>query len=71
MKKFIAYEGKIFTIEWYFDARGRSVAREYFDGLTIPFINVRELILSKINTGRKKDEADVEELQKILNLKKP
>jgi hypothetical protein len=30
-------------------------------------INIRELILSKINTGRKKDEADVEELQKILN----
>ncbi len=41
-----------------------------FEGLTIPFINIRELILSKINTGRKKDEADVEELQKILNYKK-
>ena len=41
-----------------------------FEGLTIPFINIRELILSKINTGRKKDEADVEELQKIINKKK-
>jgi len=41
-----------------------------FEGLNIPFINVRELILSKMNTGRKKDEADVEELQKILNSKR-
>ncbi|MEO6132087.1 MAG: nucleotidyltransferase [Saprospiraceae bacterium] len=40
-----------------------------FEGLIVPFINVRELILSKINTGRKKDEADVEELQRILNYK--
>jgi predicted nucleotidyltransferase len=36
-----------------------------FEGLRVPFINLRELILSKMNTGRKKDEADVEELQKI------
>lgn len=40
-----------------------------FEGLSLPFINLRELILSKINTGRKKDEADVEELQKIMNIK--
>ena len=38
------------------------------EGLNIPFINIRELILSKMNTGRKKDEADVEELQKIISL---
>ena len=36
MKNFIAYEGKVFTIEWYFDARGRSVACEYFNDLTPP-----------------------------------
>lgn len=40
------------------------------EGLKIPVINVNELILSKISTGRKKDEADVEELQKIVNFKK-
>jgi len=40
-----------------------------FEGLQVPVINLRELILSKINTGRKKDEADVEELQKILSYK--
>ena len=27
----IAYEGQEFTIEWYFDAKGRSQALEYFD----------------------------------------
>jgi predicted nucleotidyltransferase len=41
-----------------------------FDGLQLPVINVRELILSKMNTGRKKDEADIEELQKIINYNK-
>jgi predicted nucleotidyltransferase len=38
-----------------------------FEGLKIPVININELILSKLNTGRKKDEADVEELQRIKN----
>ncbi|MFZ1676186.1 MAG: DUF6036 family nucleotidyltransferase [Saprospiraceae bacterium] len=41
-----------------------------FEDLRVPFINLRELILSKMNTGRKKDEADIEELQKIVNFKK-
>lgn len=40
-----------------------------FEGIKIPLININELILSKINTGRKKDEADVEELQRILKYK--
>ncbi len=40
-----------------------------FENMQIPVINMRELILSKINTGRKKDEADVEELQKRVNSK--
>ena len=37
-----------------------------FEEMMLPVINIRELILSKMNTGRKKDEADVEELQRIL-----
>ncbi|MEP6794882.1 MAG: nucleotidyltransferase [Saprospiraceae bacterium] len=41
-----------------------------WEGLILPFVNLRELILSKMNTGRKKDEADVEELQKIQSVKK-
>lgn len=30
MKQYVAYEGVEFTIEWYFDAKGKSLALEYF-----------------------------------------
>ncbi len=39
------------------------------DNFSIPVINMNELVLSKINTGRLKDQADIEELQKIKNRK--
>jgi predicted nucleotidyltransferase len=39
------------------------------DGLKIPFLHLNHLVLSKFNTGRAKDKADVEELQKIRNRK--
>ena len=32
-KTFIVYPGSKFTIEWYFDKRGKSVALEYFRAL--------------------------------------
>lgn len=48
-----------------FDEANRNKTTIPFEGLQIPVINLRELILSKINTGRAKDAADVEELQKI------
>lgn len=32
-KERIAYQGPAFTIEWYWDARGRSPPLEYFEGL--------------------------------------
>jgi phage-related protein len=32
-KEHIAFEGKKFTIEWYFDSKGKSIALEYFDSL--------------------------------------
>jgi phage-related protein len=32
-KEFIAYQGVEYTIEWYFDAGGKSLAQEYFDEL--------------------------------------
>jgi phage-related protein len=35
MSKFIAYKGRFFTIEWYFDDCGRSVALEYFESLSV------------------------------------
>lgn len=33
-KKFVAYEGEQFTIEWYFDSRGKSVALDFYKELT-------------------------------------
>lgn len=40
------------------------------DGMSIPFIQYHHLILSKFNTGRAKDVADIEELQRIHKYKK-
>jgi predicted nucleotidyltransferase len=37
------------------------------DGLKIPFLHLNHLVLSKFNTGRAKDRADIEELQKLRN----
>ena len=37
------------------------------DGMQIPFLHLNHLVLSKFNTGRTKDAADIEELQKIQN----
>ena len=39
------------------------------DGLQLPFIHYNNLILNKKSTGRTKDLADVEYLEKILHLK--
>lgn len=33
-KRFIAYEGSEFTIEWYFDGKGKSPALEYYEELS-------------------------------------
>jgi hypothetical protein len=33
-EKLIAHRGKIFTLEWYFDAQGKSDAYEFFTKLT-------------------------------------
>jgi len=35
MEKFIAYQGERFTVEWYFDSRGKSEALEYYLGLPL------------------------------------
>lgn len=36
-----------------------------FENIRIPFLHLNHLILSKMNTVRMKDKADIEELQKI------
>ncbi|MBY0427250.1 MAG: hypothetical protein K2Q22_16565 [Cytophagales bacterium] len=41
-----------------------------FDGLELPFIQYDQLILTKITSDRLKDKLDIEELQKIHNLRK-
>jgi hypothetical protein len=38
--------------------------------LKIPFLHLNHLILSKMNTGRPQDQADIEMLQKIQKSKK-
>ncbi len=35
IKKFIAFKGNQFTIEWYFDSREKSSSLEYFQGLSM------------------------------------
>lgn len=51
------------------DAYARRQISEIEQGLLIPFLHINDLILSKINTNRLKDAADVEELQKVLEKK--
>ncbi|HRH99587.1 MAG TPA: hypothetical protein PK006_00925 [Saprospiraceae bacterium] len=41
-----------------------------FEGLLLPFIRYQDLILSKIASGRTKDKADIEELQRIQEYRK-
>jgi predicted nucleotidyltransferase len=48
-------------------AKGKIIAET--GGLKVPFIPLEQLVLSKINTGRLKDKADIEELQKIQEAK--
>lgn len=33
-KEYIAYVGEIFSVEWYYDARGKSQAYEYYQSLS-------------------------------------
>ncbi len=42
-----------------------------FEGLKIPFLHLNHLILSKMNTGRTQDLADIEALQQIKAQKPP
>lgn len=46
-----------------FDDAKKKIQFLQADDVAIPFINLDDLILSKISTGRMKDKADVEQLQ--------
>ena len=52
-----------------FDEAYKKKIIENFGGLSIPFLNFNHLVLSKMTTNRLRDQADVEELQKIMKLK--
>jgi hypothetical protein len=39
-----------------------------YEGLSIPFLDLHHLVLSKLSTGRSRDQVDVEELQKVKKL---
>ncbi len=40
------------------------------DGIEIPYIDLKNLLLSKFTTDRLKDKIDIEELQKIMKLRR-
>jgi hypothetical protein len=52
-----------------FDEAWTSKIEAQYDGLTIPFLDYKHLILSKIASNRPKDKIDIEELQKINAIK--
>lgn len=51
------------------DAFPQKIITE-IDELKVPFINLKHLIISKIGTGRPKDSIDIDQLQKISQIKK-
>lgn len=50
------------------EAWGNKIIAD-LEGLKIPFINYKELVISKFSTGRLQDKIDIETLQKIRQIK--
>ena len=48
----------------YDDADKNKIIAEV-DGMHIPFLHLNDLVLSKMNTGRPKDIADIDMLQQV------
>jgi hypothetical protein len=48
LKEYVAFEGEKFTIEWYFNDKGKSIALDYFESLNdnaqIKLLNLFELL---------------------------
>jgi len=56
-KEYIAYPGNKFTIEWYYDSRGKSTALEYYTSLTTQErIKVMQLFKRMGDMGEIKDD---------------
>jgi hypothetical protein len=55
-REYIAYSGKKFTVEWYFDSRGKSAALDYYNSLTLQErIKVLQLFKRMGDVGEIKD----------------
>jgi hypothetical protein len=56
-REYIAYEGEKFTIEWYFDSNGKSIALDYYKSLTAPErIKILQLLKRMGDAGEIKGE---------------
>jgi predicted nucleotidyltransferase len=53
-----------------FEDAWESAIDSNLDGVPLRFIHLNHLILAKMASGRQKDKLDIEELQKIAQLKK-
>lgn len=54
-----------------FDQAWRNRVETVVDGVTVPFISKADLIGNKQQVGRLRDLADVEELERIAEVKEP
>jgi len=52
-----------------FEHAKKRIALAKLNDAKVPFLNIQDLILSKMSTDRYKDKADIQELQKIIRLK--
>jgi hypothetical protein len=52
-----------------YDEADKMKVEATIEELQIPFLHLNHLVLSKMNTGRLKDQADIEKLQQIQNAK--
>jgi len=59
-REYIAYSGKQFTIEWYYDTRGKSTAFDYYSSLTMQE-KIKVLLLFK----RMGDAGEIKDITKF------
>jgi phage-related protein len=56
-RPFIAYQGELFTIEWYFDDKGNSPALEYYKELSFQQQNKLDYLFEVLsNSGKIRNE---------------
>ena len=48
-----------------YNAADKQKIMAEIEGIQVPFLHLKDLVLSKMNTGRPKDKADIEMLQQV------